>query len=268
MFILIVFVVLGCSNDRSAVGTASTIDGRQEPVWKRLTPPVSDEQWAQYVVRAEPPPPIYMVGQAKIRHSLSAFHSNQSEESRARLASAQWHFAKKTTPGVYAQLGRALGLEMLDQLARGLRATTPAKRSQALAAYQAIGGRFDRHAQQAGLLATQLRSNREKAMLQSLFMRRWLSALPAKADAFSHLLPEEHLWYLRYLVESENAAPLSRRLDAISEIARAVPYPGIYNRASLLARHGRYKAALDVLKDATQNDERQLANQIREYVSR
>ena len=105
-------------------------------------------------------------------------------------------------------------------------------------------------------------------MLQSLFMQRWLLALPAKADAFSHLLPEEHLWYLRYLVESENTAPLSRRLDAISELARAVPYPGIYNRASLLASQGRYEAALVALKNATQRDERQLAKKIREHLSR
>ena len=139
----------------------------------------------------------------------------------ASLKAAQWTYVQETSPATYVQLGRHLGLRTIDSLEGVLRvhgnpgaALRKAKPSTEVATYRALGGLFIEHAQQSGLLGEAPLTHRKRALLQAVFLRKWVTAVPARSDVWSHLRAEEHRWYLRYLAEAQHRAPLADTLAA------------------------------------------------------
>ncbi len=242
------------------------------PQFAPLAPAVDSATWLRYRSSAIQAPKARPKLQSKIMAAMAAVHGAELDgqpTNSTPLAAAQWTFVQQTSPDTYMQLGRHIGIRMVDALSavlnesvRPLQQLRDPKRDSRVRAYIELGGLFIEHADQTGILSDKLKSPRSKALTQALFMRRWAEAVPHRADAWSYVSPEEHRWYLRYLVEAQHKAPLERQLAAIEQLSQIPDYPALLNRAHLFAAAGKLQEARYALKGLDTLEARKLRKRI------
>ncbi|MBW1871431.1 MAG: tetratricopeptide repeat protein [Deltaproteobacteria bacterium] len=157
----------------------------------------------------------------------------------------------------------------LDQLRKAIRQTTDGALAalEGLPAPEAIqdtykkfvevGGDFLRHASRAGLVIRDQKGGIELTRGARFFMRlafkiRFSNIFPQETKPLDWLLTDfEQKWYLIWVVERSQTAPLQRQLLSISRLKKIVAdYPHLTARGIVNYKHQKYKEALEAFEAA------------------
>ena len=152
-----------------------------------------------------------------------------------------WKYAKATTPEHYIQVGRSLGLAVIDALSERSASGLPLvpRPTQEDDTYASIVGTFARHAQTAGLLPLPSPGLNERCKLQAIFMKNWSQGIDHRVSTEDYERPMERICWLRWQVERHEAPSIEGQLEALAELSVQPDYPTHYNRGSFLLRAAR-----------------------------
>ena len=247
----------------------------QTPMFSLLTPPINGDVWKQYrrdiesAHLLETPSLKALLSSRRTLNRVALEEDKQPQRPKTERALLEfqghaWKYAKATTPEHYIQVGRSLGLAVIDALSERSASGLPLvpRPTQEDDTYASIVGTFARHAQTAGLLPLPSPGLNERCKLQAIFMKNWSQGIDHRVSTEDYERPMERICWLRWQVERHEAPSIEGQLEALAELSVQPDYPTHYNRGVLLLRAARRVESMQSFRRSTRAEAHEAMKQL------